>query len=219
MRAAVFISGRGSNLHALLNAQQQGGLKNVTFAVVVSDNPDAPGLDIAGQFGVPTAVVQPMPFKKDREGYDREVLKILKHYKVEFICLAGFMRLISRVLLDAYHNKIINIHPALLPSFPGLHAQKQALEYGVKVSGCTVHFVDPGVDTGPIILQAVVPVLDTDDEETLSARILTYEHQIYPHALELISQGKVKIEGRRVIIDNEHWKEGLRPGTLGPLNF
>lgn len=217
MRVAVFVSGRGSNLQALLEAKKQGRLKKVEFVLVLSDNPSARALDIAREYGVETAVVDPKPFKKNREAYDKAVLDILIEKKVEFIALAGFMRILSRVLLEAYPNKIINIHPALLPSFPGLHAQKQAVDYGVKVSGCTVHFVDSGVDTGPIILQAVVPVLDDDDEDTLAERILRFEHQIYPRALELISEGKVRLQGRRVFIEDDEWKKGLRPGTLGPL--
>lgn len=217
MKVAVLVSGRGSNLEALLKAKHEGRLRQTEFALVLSDNPAARALKIAEAYGVETAFIDPMPFKKDREGYDREVLRALKEKGIEFIVLAGFMRILSRVLLEAYPNKIINIHPALLPAFPGLHAQRKALEYGVKVSGCSVHFVDAGVDSGPVILQAVVPVLDDDDEESLSARILKYEHQILPRALELISEGRVKVEGRRVIIEEPDWQRGLRLGTLGPI--
>ncbi len=213
----MFVSGRGSNLETLLKAKRSGRLKEVEFALVFSDNPEARALDIARDYGVKTAFIDPKPFKKDRQSYDSAVLKVLKENEIEFIVLAGFMRLLSPVLLQVYPLKIINIHPALLPAFPGLHAQRQALDYGVKVSGCTVHFVDEGVDSGPVIAQAVVPVLDDDDEDSLSARILKYEHQLYPKVLELIAEGKVSVNGRRVIIKDPEWEKGIRLGTLGPV--
>ena len=217
MNLAVFASGRGSNLEALLKAKDEGRLRNVNFRLVFSDNPEARAINIARQHGIDTAVIEPKPFKKNREAYDTAILQVLQEHSIELICLAGYMRIVSKILLDAYQNRIINIHPALLPSFPGLHGQKQALDYGVKVSGCTVHFVDSGVDTGPIILQAVVPVLDTDDEDTLSERILHYEHQMYPRALEIVSEGKARIVGRKVYIDEDEWNKGIRPGNLGPV--
>ncbi|MCX7767108.1 MAG: phosphoribosylglycinamide formyltransferase [Candidatus Sumerlaeia bacterium] len=217
MKVAVFVSGRGSNLEALLKAKRNGRLKGVEFVLVFSDNPEARALNIARDYGIKTAVIDPKPFKKDRESYDGAVLKVLRENGIEFIVLAGYMRLLSRVLLEAYPLKIINIHPALLPAFPGLHAQRKALEYGVKVSGCTVHFVDEGVDSGPVIAQAVVPVLDDDDEDSLSARILRYEHQLLPKVLEFIAEGKVRVNGRRVIIKDPEWEKGIRLGTLGPV--
>ena len=203
MRVAILVSGRGSNMEAILKEKQAGNLPRAEIALVLSNKADAPALDKAKRFGVKTVFVDSKPFKGNRQGYDAEVLKVLKKHKIEFIVLGGFMRILSDVLLDAYTNRIINIHPALLPSFPGLHAQKQALDYGVKVSGCTVHFVDNGVDTGPIILQAVVPVFSDDTEETLSERILKYEHRLLPKALDLATRGRLHVQGRHVFLDEE----------------
>jgi len=174
-------------------------------AVVISNNPDAKGLTIAKKLGVKTEVVQTKDFQGDRWEYDKKIIAVLKKNGVTptngLVCLAGFMRIISPEFIRQYKNRIMNIHPALLPSFPGLHAQKQAAEYGVKYSGCTVHFADEGVDTGPIILQAVVPVKDNDTEESLAKRILVKEHQIYPKAVELFARGKIKIRGRKTFTD------------------
>jgi len=203
MRLGILVSGRGSNMKAILEARRNGKLPNVEPVVVLSNKEDAPALGIAKEFGVEAIFLDSRPYKGNREGYDQKLLEVLKKREVDFIALAGFMRIISKLMLDAFPNRIVNIHPALLPSFPGLHAQKQAIDYGVKISGCSVHFVDFGVDTGPIILQAAVPILDTDDEETLSARILKFEHVLYPKALDLISRGKVKIDGRRVFIEDD----------------
>ena len=165
-------------------------------AVVISNNPDAKGLEIAKKLGVPTEVIPSKGFAGTRWEYDQMIIECLERYNVTpktgLICLAGFMRIISPEFIEKYKNKILNIHPALLPSFPGLHAQKQALDYGVKYSGCTVHFVDSGVDTGPIILQEIVPVKDGDTEETLSKRILAKEHVAYAKAVKLVAEGKVK---------------------------
>jgi phosphoribosylglycinamide formyltransferase-1 len=170
-------------------------------AIVISNNPDAKGLKIAQKLGVPTEVIPSKGFSGTRWEYDQLVIKCLEKHKVTpksgLVCLAGFMRIISPEFITKYKNKILNIHPAILPSFPGLHAQKQALDYGVKYSGCTVHFVDSGVDTGPIILQEIVPVKDGDTEETLSKRILAKEHIAYVKAVKLIAEGKVKINGRK----------------------
>ena len=199
MRVAILVSGRGSNMEAILRVKEAGGLPNAEIALVLSDNADAPALEKAQKFGVKTVFVDPKPYRKKREEYDAAVLDVLRENNIQFIVLAGFMRLLSHVLIDAYPNRIINIHPALLPAFPGLHAQKQALDHGVKVSGCTVHIVDGGVDTGPIILQAVVPVLSDDTEETLSERILEYEHRLLPRALDLATSERLRIIGRRVI--------------------
>lgn len=192
----VLISGRGSNLQAIMDASEKGEIP-AKVAVVISDNPDAYGLERAKKHSIPTAVFEPKRFS-DKNTYELEIVKTLKHYNVDLVCLAGYMRIVGKVLLEHYYGKMMNIHPSLLPSFPGLHAQRQALEHGVKVSGATVHFVDEGCDTGPIIIQVAVPVLENDTEETLSARILEQEHQIYPQAIKLFAEGKLKIEGRRV---------------------
>lgn len=170
-------------------------------AVVISNNPDALGIKIAQKMGVKTEVIASKNFDGTRWQYDQKIIKSLQKHGVTprngLICLAGFMRIISPEFISKYRNRIINIHPAILPSFPGLHAQKQALDYGVKFSGCTVHFVDSGVDTGPIILQEIVPVKDGDTEETLSKRILSKEHKAYAKAVRLVAEGKIRISGRK----------------------
>ena len=172
--------------------------------VVISNKPDARGLKIAQKLGVKTEVIQSVRLKDDRWEYDKKIVSILTKYDVTpkngLICLAGFMRIISPQFIRKYENRIMNIHPALLPSFPGLHAQRQALKYGAKYSGCTVHFVDEGVDTGPVIVQYVVKVNDNDTEKTLSKRILVKEHQMYPEAIRLFAEKKIRITGRRTII-------------------
>lgn len=196
---AVFISGRGSNFLALLKNIEKGVLKNCQIAVVFSNNPNAKGLEYAAEAGIKTIVI-PSKNRSDRVEYDKEIINALSEYNIDLICLAGYMRIVTEELVEAYKNKIINIHPALLPSFPGLHAQKQALDYGVKVSGCTVHFVDGGMDTGPIILQKTVPVYDNDTEDTLSARILEQEHTAYSEAVALYAAGRLKVSGRNVEI-------------------
>lgn len=170
-------------------------------AIVISNNPDAMGLKIAQKMGIKTEVIASKNFDGTRWQYDQKIIKSLQKHGVTprngLVCLAGFMRIISPEFISKYKNRIINIHPAVLPSFPGLHAQKQALDYGVKFSGCTVHFVDSGVDTGPIILQEIVPVMDNDTEETLSKRILTKEHKAYAKAVRLVAEGKIRIHGRK----------------------
>lgn len=172
--------------------------------VVISNKPDARGLKIAQKLGVKTEVIESVGLKGDRWEYDKKIVSVLTKYDVTpkngLICLAGFMRIISPQFIRKYKNRIMNIHPALLPSFPGLHAQKQALMYGAKYSGCTIHFVDDGVDTGPVIIQAVVKVNYNDTEKTLSKRILVKEHQMYPEAIRLFAEKKIMIEGRRTII-------------------
>lgn len=195
----ILISGRGSNMAAILSEIKAGRIRNVKPCVVISNKPDAGGLQIAREeFGVSTEVI----LAEGLKGwiYDQKVVAMLKQYGVVpesgLVCLAGFMRIISPEFVKAFQMRILNIHPALLPSFPGLHAQKQAIDYGVKVTGCTVHFVDEGTDTGPIILQSPVPILDGDSEESLSARILEQEHLLYPQAIRLIAEGKIKINGR-----------------------
>jgi len=191
LNIGVLISGRGSNLQALIDA-------GLNIAVVISDKGDALGLERAKKHKIDTVHIDPKKFK-DKNTYELEIVKVLQKHQVGLVCLAGYMRIVGPVLLEHYQGKMINIHPALLPSFPGLHAQRQAVEHGVKVSGVTVHFVDEGCDTGPIILQSAVPVLDNDTEDTLSARILEQEHKIYPQAVKLFAQGKLKIVGRKVI--------------------
>ncbi len=194
MRVAVFVSGSGSNLQAIIDAS----IPSIEIALVFSNNPDAYALKRAENHGIPTLVVNHRDFKS-REEFEGEILKHLEPLGIELIVLAGFMRILSPVLVRAYANRMINLHPALLPSFPGIHAARQAIEAGVKFTGCTVHFVDEGVDSGPIILQAVVPVEDGDDEDSLLQKIHAEEHRIYPEAIRLISEGKIKIEGKRVL--------------------
>lgn len=198
-RIAVLVSGRGSNLQAIIDAIERGYIQDAVIAIVVSDVEDAYALTRARRHGIRAVYVDPESFAT-REDYESRVLELLQDEDVELVLLAGYMRLVGRTLLDAYQGRMLNIHPALLPAFPGLHAQRQALEYGVKVSGCTVHFVDEGVDTGPIILQRCVPVREDDTEESLAERILEQEHEIYPEAVKLFFEGRLEIKGRRVII-------------------
>ena len=191
----ILLSGRGSNFEAIARNVAAGKIP-AKIALVISNREQAPGLERARQMGLKTLFI---PSKgKEREAYDGEVVSALKEAEVDLVCLAGFMRILSPVFVRAFPGRILNIHPALLPAFPGLDAQKQALDYGVKFTGCTVHIVDEGMDTGPIVLQAVVPVLDDDNVETLSARILKEEHRIYSEAICLMVEDKVRIEGRRV---------------------
>ncbi len=195
----ILLSGRGSNFAAIAHNVAAGKIP-AKIALVVSNRENAPGLALAREMGLKTCFIPSEG--KEREAYDREVVAALNQCPVDFICLAGFMRVLSPYFIRAFPGRILNIHPALLPSFPGLDAQKQALDYGVKFSGCTVHVVDEGVDTGPIVRQAVVPVLDHDTVETLSARILQEEHRIYSEAIGLLLENKVRIEGRRVVPNN-----------------
>jgi phosphoribosylglycinamide formyltransferase-1 len=193
---AVLVSGNGSNLQAIINRIESGEL-DARIACVISNNPNAYALTRAKTHGIPTVIHENRSYAGRRE-YDAALVDILHGYDVDLVVLAGFMRILSSVMVEAYPNAIMNVHPALLPSFPGLHAQQQALDYGVKFSGCTVHFVDCGTDTGPIILQAVVAVEQSDTEETLSARIQAEEHRIFPEAIRLFSERKLFIEGRLV---------------------
>jgi len=198
-RIGVLLSGRGSNFKAIFEAIKSGFIRDAEISVVISDKKDAKGLEFAKENRLNALFVNPKDFS-DRKAYDLDLVKILKDANVDIICLAGFMRIIGEEFVTAFENKIINIHPSLLPSFPGLNAQRQAFEYGVKFTGCTVHFVDAKVDNGPIILQAVVDVKHDDTVETLSDRILKYEHKIYPMAVKLLVEDKIKVEGRKVII-------------------
>jgi phosphoribosylglycinamide formyltransferase-1 len=197
-RIGVLLSGRGSNFEALADSVSAGRIPNAEMAIVISNKPDAAGLERAKAHGIPARAIASRGL--EREAYDRQVAAVLHEYKVELICLAGYMRLLSPYFVAAFPQRILNIHPSLLPSFPGLESQKQALEYGVKFAGCTVHFVDENLDAGPIILQAVVLVLDRDDEHTLSERILKEEHRIYSEAVKIILEGNYRIEGRRVLL-------------------
>lgn len=196
---AVLVSGNGTNFQAIVDALETGAITNAQIVCLVSNKPDAFALERAKKHGIPALVLEHRGFK-NRQEYDTALVTLLHENKADLVVLAGFMRILSPVMVEAFPNAIMNIHPALLPSFPGLDAQKQALEYGVRYSGCTVHFVDCGTDTGPIILQAVVPVFADDTEESLSARIHGEEHRIYPEAVRLFCDKALEIKGRQVII-------------------
>lgn len=201
LKMAILISGRGSNMNAILSSHAQSELKNIQPSVVISNKKEAPGLKIAKEkFGIATEVI--LSHGKKGWEYDQEIDSVLKNYGVYpsngIICLAGYMRILSTEFVSKYKLRILNVHPSLLPSFKGLHAQKQAFDYGVKISGCTVHFIDDDVDTGPIIIQECVPIYDSDTEEDLSNRILQLEHKLYPLAIKLFSDGKLKLDGRKV---------------------
>ncbi len=194
MRVAVFASGSGTNLQAIIDAD----IQTIEIAVVFTNNPDAYAIERAKKHNIQVEIIDHKNYKT-REEYEKHIIEVLDSYKLNLIVLAGFMRILSTVFVRAYKNKIVNIHPALLPSFPGINAGRQALEYGVKYTGVTVHFVDEGVDTGPIILQSVVEIEDEDTEDTLLEKIHEVEHRIYPKAIELISSGEIEVIGRRVI--------------------
>src|SRR3984893_9131566 len=196
-RIGVLLSGRGSNFVALADSVAAGRIPNAEIAIVISNREGAPGIDKAKERGIPTKVI---PSKGlEREAYDRQVVAVLNDHTADLICLAGYMRLLSPYFVASFPNRILNIHPSLLPSFPGLESQRQALEYGVKFAGCTVHFGDEKLDAGPIVLQAAIPVRDDDTEATLSERILAEEHRIYTEAVKIVLEGRYKIVGRRVI--------------------
>jgi phosphoribosylglycinamide formyltransferase-1 len=199
-KLGVLLSGRGSNLQALVDAARRGELGG-EIAVVVSNVETARGLDRARAAGIPAVFRDHRG--KTREAYDAEIVEILRAHQVDLVCLAGFMRLVSAVLLRAFPGRIVNIHPALLPAFPGLAAQRQALDHGVKVSGATVHLVDEGLDSGPIVAQEAVSVLSSDTPESLAGRILEAEHRLYPRAVRLLLEGRCRVEGRRVIVEGE----------------
>jgi len=201
LKIGVLASGNGSNLQALIDRSADGTLP-AEVACVISNNAQAFVLERARRHGIPALHLDHRLFSS-RENYDAALVETLHEYRVELLALAGFMRIITPVLIDAFPNAIMNIHPALLPAFPGLHPQRQALEHGVKIAGCTVHFVDSGTDTGPIICQAAVPVMEGDTEDLLSARILVEEHRLYPLAVRLFAEGRLIVEGRKVIIAPE----------------
>lgn len=194
----ILISGRGSNMEAILR-QIAAGCLSARAVVVLSDNPDAPGLETARAYGVVALALPPEEYPS-RLDHEAAMAQVLRERGAELICLAGYLRLLKGPLLEAFPGRILNVHPSLLPAFPGLRAQRQALAHGVKVAGATVHFVDAGMDTGPIVLQAAVPVLEEDDEERLAARILAEEHRLYPLAIQLYAEGRLRLEGRRVRI-------------------
>jgi phosphoribosylglycinamide formyltransferase-1 len=197
-RIGVLLSGRGSNFEALAESAAAGRIPDAEITVVISNRAGAPGTEKARARGIEARVIPSKGY--EREAYDRLVAAALEEKRVDLVCLAGFMRLLSPYFVAKFRNRILNIHPSLLPAFPGLEAQRQALEHGVKFSGCTVHFVDENLDAGPIVRQAVVPVLDSDTVETLSVRILVEEHRIYTEAARIVLGGRYRIEGRRVLL-------------------
>ena len=212
IKLGVLVSGRGSNLQAIIDNIEKGAL-NADLAVVISDQADAYALERANKHNIPAVPVSP---KKNvpREEYDSAVVAELRARQVDLVCMAGFMRIITPVLLQAYPNRVMNIHPSLLPTFPGLRVQKKALDHGVKFSGCTVHFVDEGMDTGPIIIQAVVPVLDSDTEEVLAERILKQEHSIFSRAIQLFADGRLTVKDGRVFVQGH--EDGSNEFLINP---
>ncbi|UFS70429.1 phosphoribosylglycinamide formyltransferase [Geomonas sp. RF6] len=201
IKIGVLVSGGGTNLQSIMDACAAGEI-NGRVVCVISNVADAFALERARQAGIPAIFLNHRDYA-GRRSYDEALVEALKGHEVDLVVMAGFMRIITEVLLDPFPQAVMNIHPSLLPAFPGLYPQRQALEYGAKVSGCTVHFVDAGTDTGPIIAQAAVPVLENDTEEALSARILMEEHRIYPEAVKLFAQGRLTVEGRRVVVAPE----------------
>lgn len=215
LRVAVLASGRGSNLQAIIDSIEANRIQ-ATIVAVISNKKDAVALERARKHGLKDLFVDPKPLAgqpDSREAYDRALLAILQQHDVELVLLAGYMKIVTAVLVNAYANRMMNIHPSLLPSFPGLDVQKKAIEWGCKLAGCTVHFVTEGVDEGPIILQAAVPILDDDSPEALAARILVQEHKLYPRAVQLFAEGRLRVEGRRVFIE-----QGMPVGetVIGP---
>jgi phosphoribosylglycinamide formyltransferase-1 len=200
-RIGVLFSGRGSNFEALAASVDSGRIPNAEIAIALSNREDARGIEKARALGIEARIISSKGL--EREAYDKLVVAALRERRVELVCLAGYMRLLSPQFIAAFHNRILNIHPSLLPAFPGLEAQRQALEHGAKFSGCTVHFVDENLDAGPIVLQACVPIEDSDTPEALSERILREEHRIYAEAVRIVLEGRFRIEGRRVLITPE----------------
>jgi len=199
-RIGVLLSGRGSNFEALADSVAAGRIPNAEIAIVISNRENAPGIDKARGRGISAQVIPSRGL--EREPYDKLVIAALEDKKVDLVCLAGYMRLLSPAFVAAYRGRILNIHPSLLPAFPGLESQRQAIEHGAKFSGCTVHFVDENLDAGPIILQAAVPIRDDDTPETLSERVLKEEHRIYTEAVRIVLEGRYRMEGRRVLLTN-----------------
>jgi phosphoribosylglycinamide formyltransferase 1 len=202
LRVAVLASGRGSNLQAIIDAIEAGQVQ-AHIVAVISNKKDAVALERARTHGLRDLFIDPKPFigrPDSREAYDQALLEVLRQHDVELVLLAGYMKIVTSVLVNAYENRMMNIHPSLLPSFPGLDVQKKAIDWGCKLAGCTVHFVTEGVDEGPIIIQAAVPIFDTDTSETLAARILLQEHKVYPRAVQLFVEGRLRVEARRVVV-------------------
>ena len=193
----MLLSGRGSNFEALADSIAAGSIPDARIAIVIANREGTQGIERANVRGIATKLIPSRGL--EREAYDRQIVAVLREHQVDLVCLAGYMRLLSPYFIQCFPRRILNIHPSLLPSFPGLESQRQALEYGVKFAGCTVHFVDENLDAGPIVLQAVVPVLDTDTPDSLSEKILCEEHRIYSEAVKIVLDGRFKIEGRRVI--------------------
>jgi phosphoribosylglycinamide formyltransferase 1 len=204
-RLGVLLSGRGSNFEALAESVAAGRIPNAEIAIALSNREDARGIEKARAFGIEARVISSKGL--EREAYDKLVIAALQEKRVDLVCLAGYMRLLSPQFVAAFRNRILNIHPSLLPAFPGLEAQRQALEHGAKFSGCTVHFVDENLDAGPIVLQACVPIEDNDTPETLADRILREEHRIYTEAVRIVLEGRFRIENRRVLILPEKVQE------------
>lgn len=198
LKLGVLVSGSGSNLQSIIDNVENKRL-NAEISVIICNNPGAFAIDRAAKHGIPSVVIDHHDFE-DREAFDREMIAVLKSHDIDLVIMAGFMRILTPLFLRTFPMRIMNIHPALLPSFQGIHAQERAFEYGVKFSGCTVHFADEGVDTGPIITQAVVPVLDDDTADTLQQRILMEEHRIYPQAIQFYAEGRLEVVGRKVRI-------------------
>src|SRR3982075_3142523 len=196
-RIGVLLSGRGSNFEALAESVAAGRIPDAHIAIVIANREGTQGIERASARGIATRVIPSRGL--EREAYDRQIVSVLREFQVDLVCLAGYMRLLSPYFVECFPQRILNIHPSLLPSFAGLESQRQALEYGVKFAGCTVHFVDENLDAGPIVLQAVVPVLDSDTPEKLAERILREEHRIYTEAVKIVLDGRFRIEGRRVI--------------------
>ncbi|MGK2944036.1 MAG: phosphoribosylglycinamide formyltransferase [Desulfuromonadales bacterium] len=199
LRIGVLASGGGTNLQAIIDRCQDGSLA-AEIVIVITNNPGVGALERAAKAGIQTLCINHRDFSR-REEFDEALVKVLLDAEVELVALAGFMRIISQTFIDAFPGRVINVHPALLPAFPGLHVQQQAIDYGARFSGCTVHFVDGGIDTGPIIIQAVVPILPDDTADTLAARILEQEHKVYPRAIQLIAESRVRVDGRQVTIE------------------
>jgi len=200
LKLGVLVSGSGSNLQSIID-RIEAGVLNAEIRVTISNKPDAYALMRCKKHGIPAVVIRHQDFRT-REDFDRRMIEILQSHAVELVVMAGFMRVLTPVFLNAFPMRIMNIHPALLPVFPGTHVQQQAIDYGVKFSGCTVHFVDEGVDTGPVIIQAVVPLLPQDTADTLAARILKEEHRIYPQAIQFYAEGRLLVSGRKVILQD-----------------
>jgi len=202
-KLGVLVSGSGTNLQSIIDSIKNGYINNAEIATVISNNKDAYGIVRAKKAGIDTAIIEHGNFPT-REEFEKKLIETLEKYNVDYVILAGFMRVLTKFFISRFKNRILNIHPALLPSFPGVDAQKQAFDYGVKFSGCTVHFVDEGTDTGPIIVQAVVPVINNDTEETLKKRILAQEHKIYSYAIKLLTEDKLTIVGNKVKVKDEN---------------